>query len=51
MHRFDLIAGYVKGKHLVATDSALLNAASTGYYNKELPLGVVPMLSLGNAGF
>ena len=45
-----LVAGNLKLDHLIRADFALLNEAVAGHHNKELPLGVVPVLALGDAG-
>ena len=50
MNRLDLLTRNVKAEHLVAADSALLNAPATGHHDEELPLGIMPVLPLGDAG-
>ena len=45
VHSLDSFTRNVKGKHLIATDPALLNTSATGYNDEELPLSVMPMLS------
>ena len=50
MYRLNALARHVKGEHLIRADFALFDAADTGYHHKELPLGVVPMLALGDTG-
>ncbi len=44
------VAGDLELQDLVAADPALLNEAVAGDDDEELPLGVVPMLALGDAG-
>ncbi len=44
-----LISGNLKLHHLSGVDVTLLNQTVTGNYDKELPLGVVPMLALCDA--
>ena len=46
---FNLIAGHFKIDDLVRADLAFLDQAVTSYNNEELPLGVVPVLALGDA--
>ena len=46
---FDLVTAYLKVKNFVRTDSALLDKAVAAHNNEELPFGVVPVLTLGDA--
>jgi len=46
----DVVAGDFELDHLVGAELALLDEAMAGDDDKELPLGVVPVLPFGNAG-
>ena len=48
--RLHLIAGNLKLHRLAGVDVPLLNQAVTGHHDEQLPLGVVPVLALGDAG-
>ena len=50
MDRLDLIPGNLKLHRLASVDVPLLNQAVTGHDDEQLPLGVVPVLALGDAG-
>ena len=50
MYGLNVVATDLKVEYFVAVDAALLNECATCYDHEELPLGVVPMLSLGDAG-
>ncbi len=45
----DVVTIYFKLNHLITTQLALLNQSMTSHYNEELPLGVMPVLSLCNS--
>ena len=45
----DLIPGNFKLHRFSGVDVPFLNQAMTGNYNEQLPLGVVPVLPLGDA--
>lgn len=51
MNCFDLISAYFKVQDFVRTNSSLLNEAVAADYDEELPFGVVPVLSFGDAWF
>lgn len=44
-----LVSGNLKLYRLSGVDVTLLNQTVTGNYDKELPLGIVPMLALRDA--
>ena len=46
----DLVARYLKADFLICVDVALLDQRATADDDEELPLGVMPMLTLGDAG-
>ena len=46
----DLLAGHLKLDHLIRANPTLLDKAMAGHHDKELPLGIVPVLALGDAG-
>ena len=48
--RFDLISGHVKFNRLTGVDIALLNKGMSLDDYEELPLGIVSVLALCNAG-
>ena len=50
MDRLDLIPGNLKLHRLAGVDVPLLNQAVTGHDDEQFPLGVVPVLALGDAG-
>ena len=50
MDSFDLVAGHLEGDLLVGKDIALLNQRTAADDDEELPLAVVPVLPLGDAG-
>ena len=50
MDRLYLLAGDLELHLLAGVDSPLPDQPVTGHYYKDLPLGVMPMLALGNAG-
>ena len=47
---FDLIAADLKADLLVRVDITLLDQRMTANDDEELPLTIVPMLTLGDAG-
>lgn len=49
MYRLDLFAAYLKLQHFVCANLPLLNQAMAANHNEELPLAVVPVLSLRDA--
>ena len=49
MHRLNSFTRDLKIQHLVGTYFTLLDKSLTAYDNKELPLGIMPMLTLGDA--
>ena len=51
MNCLDLISGYLKLDYFISSNLPFLNEAVTGYNNEELPLGVMPVLSLCDPGF
>ena len=46
---FYLVSGNLKLHHLPGVDVTLLNQTVTSNYNKQFPLGIVPMLALRDA--
>ena len=50
LHGGGLIAPHLKLHHFVTANFALLDQPVAGNHNKKFPLGVVPVLALGNAG-
>ena len=50
MDGLDFLSGNLEVKHFVAVDAALLNKGPAADDDEEFPLGVVPMLPLGDAG-
>ena len=48
VNALDIITCDFELYHFICTQLALLNQTMTRHHNKELPLGIVPMLSLGN---
>ena len=46
---FDLISADFKIEDFVGADATLLDETMAAYYDEELPFGVVPMLSFGDA--
>ncbi len=51
MDGFDFVAADLELQDFVRADPALLDKAVTGNNDEELPLGVVPVLTFGNARF
>ena len=51
MDRLDPVAADLEFEHLVRADFALLDQGAAADHHEELPLGVVPVLPLGDAGF
>ena len=47
---FDLVAAYLKRNLFVGVDIALLDQGASAYDDEKLPLGIMPMLTLGDAG-
>lgn len=45
----DLITGNLKLHRFASVDIAFLNQTVTSHHNEQFPLGVVPMLALGDA--
>ena len=45
------VAAHGKFQHLIAVHTALLDQGTARHHNEKLPLGVVPVLALGDAGF
>lgn len=50
MNCFDLIAGNLKLHHFARIDVPLLDQSMTRHHDEQLPLTVVPVLALGDAG-
>ena len=50
VHSLDIIARDFELQDFVGAQLALLDEAVAGDHNEELPLGVVPVLALGDAG-
>ena len=50
VYRLDLISGNLKLHGFPGVDVALTDQAVTRHHDEQLPLGVVPVLALGNAG-
>ena len=48
---FDLVTANLKVQHFIRAVFSLLDKAVTAYYDEELPFGVVPMLTFGDAWF
>ena len=46
---FDLVTTNLKVKDFVRVDATLLDKSMAAHNDEELPLGVVPVLSFGNA--
>ena len=46
----NVLAVHVEVQHFVGADLTLLNQPFAGDHDEKLPFGVVPMLSLGDAG-
>ncbi len=51
VHGLNFVAAYLEVEYFVRADAALLNQAFASNHDKEFPLGIVPMLTLGDAGF
>ena len=47
---FDFVAGNLEGYLFVGVDIALLDQRTSADNNEKLPLGIVPVLPLGDAG-
>ena len=47
---FDFVAGNLKGYLFIGVNIALLNQSTSTDDDEELPFGIVPVLSLGDAG-
>lgn len=50
MHTLDIVPRYLKLNDLISANLALLDQSMPSNHNKELPLRVVPVLTLGNPG-
>lgn len=50
VHGLNLITAYLELDDFICAELTLLDFAVTGHHNKELPLGIVPVLSLGYSG-
>ena len=49
VYALDVVASHLELNDLIGAKLTLLDEAVTAHHNEELPLGVVPMLALGNA--
>ena len=49
VNHLNLFATHLKLDYIISTQFAFLNQTMTGYYNEELPLGIMPVLSLCDA--
>ena len=47
----DVVAAHLELDHLVGADLPFLDEAVAAHYDEELPFGVMPMLTFGNARF
>ena len=50
VNSFDFVAGNLKGYLFIGVDISLLDQRSSADDDEKLPLGIVPMLPLGDAG-
>ena len=50
MNGLRLLAPHLKFQHLITADAALLNQGVACNNNEKLPLGIVPVLALRDAG-
>ena len=50
VHSLDAVAAHLVLQHFVRADLPLLDEPMAGYDDEELPLGIMPVLALGNAG-
>ena len=48
VHCLDVVTVHLEFQDFLRTDFPLLDEAMAGHYHKELPLGVVPVLALGD---
>ena len=51
VNALDIITGYLKLNDFIRSQFAFLNQAMSGNDDEELPLGIMPMLAFGDAGF
>ena len=49
VHGLNLVAAHLEFHHLVGADLAFLNQGAAAHHNEEFPLGVVPVLALGDS--
>ena len=49
MDALDIVTTHLKFNDFICTQFTFLNQAMTGYYNEQLPLGVLSVLSFGDA--
>ena len=50
MHRLDVLPGNPEFQHFLGSQLPLLDKALSGDHDEKFPLGVVPVLALGDAG-